>query len=787
MAPRSDDNGRDINVPKALAVSFRRQTQAWQPVPEVVTALTGEYELIGENHSKPVYRRRRTAYHGGRNDVLVYYWDDIDEVDAEDPGCWWFGTEIGGDKVWACLPGTAAVPPERGWEMAKGRSANVELIVAQRWPSNGRDRVHSPEAPRRGSRQRPRSRSGTRSPCPKAALRCKGRRGCPLQLLPQCRSGTTDSRRGSQLRHPSPSDSRDDSRDDSRGASSSRSPSTPRPRKCSPLRSSSWDARRDGGAAMAALPPSPPWRRPPTLRERGHSLDLANRQLDDDGLRRWLSDEGPAYLRRFGHGPLNDINLSRNSLTDEGVRYLVDFLVERRQSTLRLKLFENQLREPSAICQLIEDRVIGAGAAGGLCEIHLSHNNISAAALGRILESLRWRAASCGPFRPPVWLRAECNDGLEDFSHDLAETHREKGLKLCLQLGTRNSGCNIRWCRFGDDVHLRLRDKVQHAVYHTNNYRQGNSNACQPCHRERSRSSRRHPVSESPGSNVQVISSSPSPGWDEWRDDWQDDWQHAAGSGSGGHYDAPPWKCHSRQDGWNSGHDRWSWHDDGAQFRREDDWHGNNGASAVASRGGRVELADSQYDDDRLQKWCEEEGPRELQRLGSGRLDAIDLSRNDITDEGVRLLVDLLRKHRQPTQRLKLFRNRLRDPDALCQLIEDEDLGAGAREGLSELHLSSNSITRDGLSRLLESLRRRHVACGGFRQPIWLRVERNAGIQQGSVEELAKEYTDKGLHICLEGGGPKSRCTIKYCRYDAQVHVHVEGGNCGASKPSWRD
>lgn len=533
---------------------------------------------------------------------------------------------------------------------------------------------------------------------------------------------------------------------------------------------------------MAALTPSAPWRRPP-FRERGTSLDLANRQLDDDGLRQWLSDEGPAYLRRFGHGPLNNINLSRNSLTDEGVRYLVDFLVERRQPALRLKLFENQLREPSAICQLIEDRVIGAGASGGLSEIHLSHNNISAAALGRILESLRWRAASCGPFRPPVWLRVECNEGLEGVSHDLAEMHREKGLKLCLQAGVRNSGCNIRQCRFGGDVHLQLQEKVQHAMYNANHYRQGNINARQPCHRSRSRSSRRQRVSESPVSSVQVISPSPSAEWD------RDEWQHAAGSGSGGHYDAPQWQCHSRQDGWNSGHDRWSgapWHDDSAQFRREDDWQGNNGASAVASRGGRVELADSQYDDYQLQKWCEEEGPRELQRLGPGRLDAIDLSRNAITDEGVRLLVELLQRHRQSTQRLKLFRNRLRDPDALCQLIEDEDLGAGAREGLSELHLSSNAITRDGFSRLLESLRRRHATCGGFRQPIWLRVERNAGIQYKDVDALAKEYTDKGLHICLEGGGPNSRCTIKYCRYDAQVHVHVEGGNCGASKPPWR-
>lgn len=504
---------------------------------------------------------------------------------------------------------------------------------------------------------------------------------------------------------------------------------------------------------------------------RSHTIDLSNQQLNDDGLRQWFLREGPQHLQRFGHSPLNDVNVSRNSLTDEGVGYLIDFLLERKQSTRRLKLFENQLREPSAICQLIEDQTIGVGANSGLSEIHLSHNNISAVALGRILDSLRKRAASCGSLRPPVWLRVECNDGLEDFSHDLAEMHREKGLKLCLQGGIRGSGCNIRSCKYGADVHLRLEDHTNGAKSNMNN-----NNSSQRATALRSRSIRRRQsqwASESPGRRA-------SPSGED------DGWQRRPYYGE--ELEIDRWAHHRRWDGWRSGHKGWrnsGWYDRQAETWGEDDWHGDNEAAAVASGGGRVQLADAQFDDARLQRWCTEEGPQELQRLGPGVLEAIDLSRNSITDEGVRSLVALLQQHRQATRRLKLFRNKLCEPNALCQLIEDADLGAGAADGLSELHLSSNSITAEGLRRILESLRKCKITCRGFKPPIWLRVERNLGLEAEAVQSLATEYVEKGLNVCLEGGGPNSSCTIKWCRHDADVHVHIEGGNWSSAKPSW--
>lgn len=192
-------------------------------------------------------------------------------------------------------------------------------------------------------------------------------------------------------------------------------------------------------------------------------LDLSKKQLADDGLKQWFETEAPVQLEKLGKGPLNVINVSCNLLTDEGVEFLVNVFLERKQPTRRLKLFQNLLREPSAICTLIEDPYIGAGLPNGLTEIGLSHNNISAVALGRILDSLRKRAVLCGGLWPPFWLRVECNDALNDFAHDIAELHRTRGLKLCLQCGIPKSGCNIRKCIRGADVHLRLEDPLDGA------------------------------------------------------------------------------------------------------------------------------------------------------------------------------------------------------------------------------------------------------------------------------------------------------------------------------------
>lgn len=218
------------------------------------------------------------------------------------------------------------------------------------------------------------------------------------------------------------------------------------------------------------------------------------------------------------------------------------------------------------------------------------------------------------------------------------------------------------------------------------------------------------------------------------------------------------------------------------------DWRGQWRRQEIAAfdrsgkpRTERVELAGMELEDGGLRLWCAREGAQRLRRLAREPLACIDVSDNGISDDGVRVLIDFLRERGQIAQRLKLFKNKLQDPLALCELIEDPHLGCGTDDGLSELHLSSNWLGIGAIDRLLASLGRRVKACGGFRVPVWLRVEHN-GLSIGEVEELVQRQQRTGLHVCLEGGVAKSGCSIGSCRLGADVHLHARGGNATSSK-----
>jgi len=185
--------------------------------------------------------------------------------------------------------------------------------------------------------------------------------------------------------------------------------------------------------------------------------------LQDEGLRRWCSEEGDGalQLKSFGSGPIEGLDVSNNELTDKGLEYLVRFLKKRRQAVIRLFLYHNKLTELRALCDLIEDSAFGAGAIGGLAELHLSSNNITLDAFGRMLDSLRRRAQACGGFKQPIWMRVEFNSILEDHAKELAEEYckRHKHFKVCFDGRVKECGCTIKKCRKGADVHLHLFDE----------------------------------------------------------------------------------------------------------------------------------------------------------------------------------------------------------------------------------------------------------------------------------------------------------------------------------------
>lgn len=191
-----------------------------------------------------------------------------------------------------------------------------------------------------------------------------------------------------------------------------------------------------------------------------------------------------------------------------------------------------------------------------------------------------------------------------------------------------------------------------------------------------------------------------------------------------------------------------------------------------------------------MRRWCSEDAPKLLKTL-TGSIERLELSKNELTDRGVDYLVRFLKENRQAVVRLYLFMNKLTELDSVCDLIEDSELGPGAPGGLTELHLSSNSITLDAFKRLMTSFRRRARDCRGFRQPIWLRLERNRGLEdhtpnhgddghdRGSREiaDMVEDFWNTGLKVCFDGGSGESGCSVRKCRHNADVHLHLYGAN----------
>merc|ERR1711990_1005027 len=97
-----------------------------------------------------------------------------------------------------------------------------------------------------------------------------------------------------------------------------------------------------------------------------------------------------------------------------------------------------------------------------------------------------------------------------------------------------------------------------------------------------------------------------------------------------------------------------------------------------------------ELDDADVARWLREHGDQKMRELLGAPLNSVDFSQNRLTETGVNAVVDLLVKHRQVVQRLKFFKNQIRDTSSICKLIEDRQLGCGIDDGLSELHLSSN-------------------------------------------------------------------------------------------------
>ena len=74
----------------------------------------------------------------------------------------------------------------------------------------------------------------------------------------------------------------------------------------------------------------------PTSRQ----VHLSGVLLSDEGLEKRLAQDDPKHLDSLGPGPLDSVDVSHNSETDEAAKGLVDVPLR------KLKLFHNRLRDP---------------------------------------------------------------------------------------------------------------------------------------------------------------------------------------------------------------------------------------------------------------------------------------------------------------------------------------------------------------------------------------------------------------------------------------------------------
>lgn len=195
---------------------------------------------------------------------------------------------------------------------------------------------------------------------------------------------------------------------------------------------------------------------PLTRQPPGRQLHLPGAVLGDDGLRRWLAEESKGLLDRLGSGSLDCVDVSHNNLTDDGVNSLINFLLEKRISTRRLKLFNNRLRAPASLCNLLEDPHCGVRSLHGLCELHLSHNCVHKNFLEDILAALGACKKKGPSWSYPLWMRVERNDDLMGESVDSICKADYNGLKICRDPVFQESGCSTKRCEKHADVHVVL-------------------------------------------------------------------------------------------------------------------------------------------------------------------------------------------------------------------------------------------------------------------------------------------------------------------------------------------
>mmetsp|Transcript_1479 Transcript_1479/g.3769 ORF Transcript_1479/g.3769 Transcript_1479/m.3769 type:complete len:607 (-) Transcript_1479:239-2059(-) len=174
---------------------------------------------------------------------------------------------------------------------------------------------------------------------------------------------------------------------------------------------------------------------------------------------------------------------------------------------------------------------------------------------------------------------------------------------------------------------------------------------------------------------------------------------------------------------------------------------------------------------------------------------SMNFSRNELGDDGIRTIVEYLRKREIAAVVVKLFRNGISDIGAwaMGQLL------AHSREPVHEVHLSHNRITEQGACSIFEAL----AQCGrypfnsdrsgrrdaqGF-MPVWLRMEYNC-INWANIETRLEQQDVRWCSAEVrDGWGPKDQDAPMVCVHQSYRNQTLEGAPAagrwsdGAARP----
>lgn len=122
-----------------------------------------------------------------------------------------------------------------------------------------------------------------------------------------------------------------------------------------------------------------------TIQRDGHGLKilLSSREMDDQCLTHWCQWAHPRLERLPPDSVVRFVDLSRNKITASGLKRLLQTLKDADLPVIGLKLHHNYLNDVAAyeLAQYIQY------SSYTVCELHLSHNQISELGLKSLLES----------------------------------------------------------------------------------------------------------------------------------------------------------------------------------------------------------------------------------------------------------------------------------------------------------------------------------------------------------------------------------------------------------------